>query len=223
MPRVFASWASIALALVYVGCGSSEPLDPATGGSPGGAILGGGSSGGGNGGSSSATPISGASGSVTVAGSGGAPTSGGTSTSSGGGGASTTDGAASKTALEQLKAWLALDVAARPTLSEQGFSKAALTKPDSAEAQQLLVSDYTAQLKATRAAEMGASESVSKSISAGGVTMKYYRAERGKKPPTGWNLFISMHGGGNADAATNDSQWENQIALVDGYDPKDAI
>src|SRR6478736_2126651 len=120
MPRVFASWASIALALVYVGCGSSEPLDPAMGGSPGGAILGGGSSGGGNGGSSSATPISGASGSVTVAGSGGAPT---------------TDGAASKTALEQLKAWLALDVAARPALSEQGFSKAALTKPDSAEAQ----------------------------------------------------------------------------------------
>lgn len=32
-----------------------------------------------------------------------------------------------------------------------------------------------------------------------------------------------MHGGGNAPAATNDAQWKNQIALVTGYDPKDAI
>jgi hypothetical protein len=32
-----------------------------------------------------------------------------------------------------------------------------------------------------------------------------------------------MHGGGNAPAATNDSQWKNQITLVEGYAPKDAL
>ena len=129
----------------------------------------------------------------------------------------------SKTAIEQLKAWLALAAATRPALAQQAFAKVALTKPDAAEAQQLLTTDYTAQIKATRAAEVGATESQAKTLKAGAVSMKYYRAQRGKKPATGWSLFISMHGGGNADAATNDSQWENQLALVDGYEPKDAI
>jgi poly(3-hydroxybutyrate) depolymerase len=131
--------------------------------------------------------------------------------------------AASSTALEQLKAWLLLDTASRPALAEQAFAQISLSKPDAAQARQLLATDYTAQLKATRATEVGATESAAKTIKAGGVSMKYYRAERGKKPATGWNLFISMHGGGNAGAATNDEQWENQIALVDGYNPKDAI
>ena len=45
----------------------------------------------------------------------------------------------------------------------------------------------------------------------------------GKKPAGGRSLFISMHGGGNAPAATNDSQWENQIDLVTGYAPVDAL
>jgi len=131
--------------------------------------------------------------------------------------------AASKTAIEQLKAWLALDAASRPALAEQAFAKVALTKADAAQAQPLLVADHIAQLKATRASEVGATETSAKTITAGGVKMKYYRAQRGQKPTTGWNLFISMHGGGNADAATNDSQWENQIDLVDGYNPKNAI
>jgi len=140
-----------------------------------------------------------------------------------GGAATGTNDAASKTALQRLKAWLALDAAARPALAEQTFAKEALTKADASEAQQLLLTDYTMQLKATRASEVGATESSSRTITAEGVKMKYYRAQRGQKPATGWNLFISMHGGGNADAATNDSQWENQIALVDGYNPKAAI
>ena len=131
--------------------------------------------------------------------------------------------AASKMAVEQLKAWLALDAASRPALAQQAFALVALTKADSALAQSLILADYTAQLKATRTAEVGATESSAKTVTAGGVKMKYYRAQRGKKPAAGWNLFISMHGGGNADAATNDSQWENQIALVDSYNPKDAI
>jgi poly(3-hydroxybutyrate) depolymerase len=130
---------------------------------------------------------------------------------------------ASKTALEQLKVWLALDGAARPELAQQDFADVALSKADAAEAKQLLLADYTAQLERTRSSEVGATESVAKTLKAGDVSMKYYRAERGQKPATGWHLFISMHGGGDAAAATNDSQWENQIALVDGYDPKNAL
>jgi len=140
-----------------------------------------------------------------------------------GGAAAGPSDAASKTAIEQLKAWLQLAATSRPNLAEQAFAIVALTKTAAAEAQQLLATDYSVQLKATRTAEVGATESSARTIKIGAVSMKYYRAQRGTKPTTGWNLFISMHGGGNADAATNDSQWENQLALVDGYEPKDAI
>ena len=53
--------------------------------------------------------------------------------------------------------------------------------------------------------------------------LRYYMAVRGDAPASGRSLFISMHGGGNAPAATNDEQWQNQISLVDGYNPKDAL
>ena len=45
----------------------------------------------------------------------------------------------------------------------------------------------------------------------------------GKKPDKGWDLFISMHGGGGTTAEVNDSQWKNQIRLGDAYKPKNAI
>jgi hypothetical protein len=56
-----------------------------------------------------------------------------------------------------------------------------------------------------------------------GQTLRYYMATRGAAPASGRSLIISMHGGGNAPAATNDSQWENQIDLVSGYAPQDAL
>ncbi|WP_347838953.1 hypothetical protein [uncultured Draconibacterium sp.] len=42
----------------------------------------------------------------------------------------------------------------------------------------------------------------------------------GKKPPQGWSLYISMHGGGNAPPALNDKQWANQKKL---YEPAEGI
>ncbi|WP_297088750.1 hypothetical protein [uncultured Draconibacterium sp.] len=42
----------------------------------------------------------------------------------------------------------------------------------------------------------------------------------GKKPPQGWSLYISMHGGGNAPPALNDQQWANQKKL---YEPAEGI
>ena len=42
----------------------------------------------------------------------------------------------------------------------------------------------------------------------------------GQRPRDGWNLYLSMHGGGGAPAALNDQQWENQVKL---YQPKDSL
>lgn len=171
----------------------------------------------------SGSALGGASSSAGSSGSAGAPTTAGGSPDRGGAGSGGVDEAASKTALEQLEAWLAIGTASRPVLAQQAFASVALTKADATTAQQLIVGDYTAELKRTRAGEMGATESQAKTLEAGDVSMKYYRAQRGTKPAGGWSLFISMHGGGNTDKATNDSQWENQLALVDGYAPKDAL
>jgi poly(3-hydroxybutyrate) depolymerase len=233
MLRAFASWSSVVGIAFCASCGSSEPSHDTTekgptlgAGAPASGTIGGsagvsGGSAGASGGSAGATASSGAGNGVgsSAAGSSAA----GSGAAGAGGAAAGPNSAQSRTAIEQLKAWLGLAAASRPALAEQAFAKVALTKPDAAEAQQLLAADYTAELKATRSAEVGATESSEKTVKAGGVSMKYYRAQRGKKPATGWNLFISMHGGGNAAAATNDSQWKNQIALVDGYEPKDAI
>ena len=218
MLRAVASWSSVFCIAWCASCGGSEP-------NPGGIPHSGGPNAIGG-----SAPVTGGAGSagvpaVSLGGSAGASSSGASSSGAAGLGGVVVgpSDAESKTAIEQLKAWLELAAASRPTLAAQAFAKVALTKADAAQAQQLLVTDYTAQLKATRAAEVGATESSAKTIKIGAVSMKYYRATRGKKPTSGWNLFISMHGGGNADAATNDSQWENQLALVDGYEPKDAV
>jgi hypothetical protein len=50
--------------------------------------------------------------------------------------------------------------------------------------------------------------------------MKLLTKNFGDKPKDGWNLFISMHGGGNADPAVNDEQWQNQIKL---YQPANSL
>src|SRR6478609_3077186 len=227
MLRAIASWSSVVGIALCASCGGSDGGAESNPGGNGPSAAGR-SAGGGAG----SAPAVGSGGSAGVSSAGSAAVNGGSvnagvanggSAGLGGNAPTTNDAAASKSALEQLKAWLALDAASRPALADQGFAKVALTKSDSSEAQQLLTADYTTQLKATRASEVGATETSSKTITANGVKMKYYRAQRGQKPATGWNLFISMHGGRNADAATNDSQWENQIDLVDGYNPKNAI
>jgi poly(3-hydroxybutyrate) depolymerase len=118
---------------------------------------------------------------------------------------------------------LASPVSGRPAIETQSFAKTPLSKQDAERAQQLLWDDFTARVRETRANEVGATETVAKSVTVAGSTMKYYMATRGSEPSGGRSLFISMHGGGNAPAATNDQQWQNQISLVDSYNPKDAL
>ena len=52
------------------------------------------------------------------------------------------------------------------------------------------------------------------------LRMPLYTAIYGEKPADGRSLFISMHGGGSAPAATNDEQWENQKTL---YAPAEEV
>ncbi len=59
-----------------------------------------------------------------------------------------------------------------------------------------------------------------KQVKVGDKTMKFDYRTFGKKPPRGWDLYISMHGGGGAPAQVNDKQWHNQIRL---YQPPDCL
>lgn len=71
------------------------------------------------------------------------------------------------------------------------------------------------QLRQDRAAEME-----KKQITLGDKTMRFLQREIGEAPVNGRPLVISMHGGGGAPAAVNDSQWQNQIRL---YDPEGSL
>jgi poly(3-hydroxybutyrate) depolymerase len=142
---------------------------------------------------------------------------------SGGGNDAAVGQGGSAEALRQLETYLALPRASRPALTEQPFASAPLSKQDAASASQRLWDDFAKFVRESRMTEVGATESVVRTITVGGRSLRYYLARRGSDVPGGRSLFISMHGGGNAGAATNDSQWRNQIALVDGYAPKDAI
>jgi hypothetical protein len=118
-------------------------------------------------------------------------------------------------ALADLRAWLAKPAAERPELASQGFSKAPLTKAQAGAAKELLLADHAAQIRSDRKKEWD-----EKAIVAAGQTLKFLDRHFGEKPNEGWDLFISMHGGGNAPAAVNDQQWQNQIKL---YQPKNSL
>jgi hypothetical protein len=89
---------------------------------------------------------------------------------------------------------------------------------DALQARELLWNDHATGVREARSAEVDA-----KRITVGDFTLRYETVELGNEPAGGRSLFISMHGGGSAPAATNDQQWQNQIALGSDYDPEDAL
>lgn len=97
------------------------------------------------------------------------------------------------------------------------FAKAALSKDEATQATAMLWAWHAAHLREEggRAAEWNA-----KSITLGTLTMKFDYKVFGEKPANGRSLYISMHGGGSAPAAVNESQWKNQIGL---YKPTEGI
>ncbi len=114
-----------------------------------------------------------------------------------------------------LKTWLALPRGERPPLATEAFAGSAITKDQAASAAGLLWNDHVERIRAERASEWNAKE-----IEAAGKKMKFLSKTFGTKPADGWNLYISMHGGGGAPTKVNDDQWKNQITL---YQPKDSL
>lgn len=72
-----------------------------------------------------------------------------------------------------------------------------------------------AQLQTERAVEMS-----NRVIELKGKSMRWEERVFGDAPTNGRSLWISMHGGGGAPKAVNDSQWRNQVGL---YKPAEGI
>ena len=115
----------------------------------------------------------------------------------------------------QVEAWLGAAREARPALAAEAFASQPLGKAEAGRVQQLLWDDHVAMVRATRKAEFEL-----KRLQIGALEMRYLTKTFGEKPAGGRSLFISMHGGGNAPARLNDSQWQNQIEL---YQPEEGI
>jgi hypothetical protein len=122
---------------------------------------------------------------------------------------------ASPGALASLRTYLQTEPAKRPAISNQAFAATPLTREDAAAAQRLLWEAHARLLRESRAEEMK-----ERKLREGRLEMPFFYRIFGEKPSTGRSLFISMHGGGNAPKAVNDSQYENQKKL---YRPKEGV
>lgn len=141
----------------------------------------------------------------------GTSSAGGTD-SGGAGSASTADGAA---ALADLEEYLAEDTASRAPIADEPFASVPLTREQADSAEAMLWEDYAARIRAERQEETD-----ERAIPLGEHTLRYEYTVFGDEPATGHSLFLSLHGGGEADAATNDAQWQNQQTL---YQPQEGI
>jgi poly(3-hydroxybutyrate) depolymerase len=230
--------AFVVLLIAHASACTSEELASPAGGAGGQAGTSGSGGAGGLGAAGVMDPTGGVSGAVagmtggTLAGTGGMSAGIGGAGAGGVSGGAAGDGASGMSAIDvpsaealvELGAYLEMPRAQRSDqIADRSFATVPLTRADAEQASAMLWQDYATWVRETRAGEMGATESVSATIEVADSSLRYYVAERGAEPATGRSLFISMHGGGNAPAATNDSQWENQIALVEGYEPQDAL
>lgn len=114
----------------------------------------------------------------------------------------------SRAAVQALKDYLALPPDQRPGQESQPWRATPLTREDASAAQRLLWQDHAARLRRQRAAEMQARE-----LTLGKLKMPFSVRIFGTKPAAGRALVLSLHGGGGAPPAVNDSQWENQKRL----------
>lgn len=129
--------------------------------------------------------------------------------------ADTVDAASSAAAVVALKTKLAEGKMAVAALADADFAGTPLTKADAAAARDLLWQAHAAAVRKEREAEVK-----DKVVRAAGKEMRYDFTVFGDKPVGGRSLWISLHGGGNAPAAVNDRQWENQKRL---YKPAEGV
>jgi len=118
-------------------------------------------------------------------------------------------------ALEALRTYLAIERDERPVLDEQPFASVPLDEGAADTARDLLWDDHAAWIRETRRAEAEA-----KAITIGDKTLRYDFRVFGEEPASGRSLYLSLHGGGEADPSVNDQQWENQKTL---YQPEEGI
>lgn len=117
------------------------------------------------------------------------------------------------TPLTAIEAWLAKPAA------DRRIDDAALAHPlnrNEADRALALLGAERMRLVAARAADVVAE----KQITIGDKTLKWESRTFGNAPMGKRSLWISMHGGGNAEPAVNDQQWRNQIRL---YEPAEGI
>lgn len=111
--------------------------------------------------------------------------------------------------VEDLDAWLKTARASRPVLASQTFADAALTASECAKARDLIWTDRIAFVKSEWASQWAGKILVNKD----NLQMPFDYRIYGSKPAQGYDLYISMHGGGETTKAENDAQWRNQIIL----------
>lgn len=126
-----------------------------------------------------------------------------------------TDSSAGERAISELEEYLDLPHATRPPLEGQGFHSVPLTAAQSDAARSALWEDHARTLGETRAVEHA-----QKALMLGEFTLRYDYTVFGDAPADGRSLYISLHGGGEAEASVNDDQWENQKIL---YQPDEGI
>jgi hypothetical protein len=111
--------------------------------------------------------------------------------------------------VEDLAAWLKLDRASRPALETQAFARIPLTAAESEQARKAIWEERNLYVKSA----WGAQWTGKRLVDAKGLQMRFDYRTYGAKPAAGYDLHISMHGGGEAAASVNDQQWQNQITL----------
>ena len=117
--------------------------------------------------------------------------------------------------VNELRQWLSRPTDARPDISGLPFAEVPLTNEQSVAARKVLWDDHVATVRAARQKQWA-----DESITLGERTLKWKHKHFGTKPKDGWNLYLSLHGGGGAPARVNDRQWENQVRL---YQPADSL
>jgi hypothetical protein len=118
------------------------------------------------------------------------------------------DTAPSAEAVKALKVAIAAKPFVLADLSDKDFARVPLTKEDAKTARDLIWQAHAAFIQKDRADEIK-----NRVLKEGKLEMPFAFTTFGDKPSDGRSLWISLHGGGNARAAVNDRQWENQKKL----------
>lgn len=118
-------------------------------------------------------------------------------------------------AVRALEAYLARDAATRGVIDTQPFANTPLTRADADRAERLLWQAHVQRLQATRSEELKANK-----LKLGMWELPIHIRRLGEKPPSGWSLYLSLHGGGGTTAQINDGQWNNQKRL---YTPAEGL